>query len=170
MAMSNANLAVTIKRVAQNVSEIVKKKTRLQEQMNALEEKMRKQLEEKLSKFKMEIEELDQQQEIFEKPVREFTGGYGTEDLIDMEVVEAGTDKNGRTIRKTVYTLRYPDTILPPKEEDNEVKGEKVTAETVSDEQPKVDNTVDTYAEFSAPSLEVEDGGVEGDDDLPFSL
>ena len=170
MAMSNANLAVTIKRVAQNVSEIVKKKTRLQEQMNALEEKMRKQLEEKLSKFKMEIEELDQQQEIFEKPVREFTGGYGTEDLIKTEVVEAGTDKNGHTIRKTVYTLRYPDTIIPPKEGDNEVKGENVTAGTVSDEKPEDDNVVDTYADFLTPTIEGADEEAGSDDDLPFSL
>ena len=114
MVMSNANLAVTLKRVAQNVSDIVKKKQKLQEQMNLLEQKYKEKLELKLVKLKEQYDGLSQQQEIFEKPIRECTGGYSTEDLIETKVVEAGTDKNGRVIRKTTYVLRYPETITPP--------------------------------------------------------
>lgn len=147
MAMSNANLAVTLKRAAQNVSEIVKKQNRIKEQMADLEEKLRKQLKEKLSKLKMELEELEQQQEIFEKPVREFTGGYCTSDLIRTEVVEMGTDKNGKVIRKTVYNLIYPDTIIP-----------QAPAPQEEPEAP-----VPTFAKAAEES-------VSNDEDLPFSV
>ena len=158
MAMSNASLAVTLKRVAQNVSDIVKKKNRVKEQMDALEQKLRLQLEEKLSKLKQEYDELTQQQEIFEKPIRECTGGYSTEDLIKTEVVETGTDKNGRSIRKTLYSLRYPETILPP--------SEVPTEEGAPEEATRVDIPVDTVnntpTEFApmAPN----------NDDMPFSI
>ena len=119
MVMSNANLAVTLKRVAQNVSDIVKKKQKLQEQMNLLEQKYKEKLELKLVKLKEQYDGLSQQQEIFEKPIRECTGGYSTEDLIETKVVEAGKDKNGLVIRKTTYALRYPETITPPALTDN---------------------------------------------------
>lgn len=158
MAMSNANLAVTLKRVAQNVSDIVKKKNRVKEQMDALEEKLRLQLEEKLSKLKQEYDELSQQQEIFEKPVRECTGGYSTEDLVKTEIVETGTDKNGRTIRKTLYSLRYPETILPP--------SEVPTEEGAPEEATRVDIPVDTVDNASTKFAPMSPN----DDDLPFSV
>lgn len=116
MAMSNANLAATIKRAAANTSDIIKKKARIKEKMDAIELKQKEVLEAKLAKLKEEYDDLSQQQEIFEKPIREFTGGYSTEDLVKVEVVETGTDKNGKPIRKTLYELRYPDTVIPPSE------------------------------------------------------
>ena len=144
--MSNANLAVTLKRVAQNVSDIVKKKQKLQEQMNLLEQKYKEKLELKLVKLKEQYDGLSQQQEIFEKPIRECTGGYSTEDLIETKVVEAGTDKNGRVIRKTTYTLRYPETIIPPVLSDN------------NEEATNVDLPVDTMkSTYESKEVEIED-------------
>lgn len=157
MAMSNANLAVILKRVAQNVSDIVKKKNRVKEQMDALEEKLRLQLEEKLGKLKQEYDELTQQQEIFEKPIRECTGGYSTEDLVKTEVVETGTDKNGRPIRKTLYSLRYPETILPPSEVPTE-EGAPEEATRVDIPVETVDNAPTEFAPMAADN-----------DEMPFS-
>lgn len=146
MVMSNANLAVTLKRVAQNVSDIVKKKQKLQEQMNLLEQKYKEKLELKLVKLKEQYDGLSQQQEIFEKPIRECTGGYSTEDLIETKVVEAGTDKNGRVIRKTTYVLRYPETITPPAFSDN------------NEEATNVDLPVDTMkSTYESKEVEIED-------------
>ena len=146
MVMSNANLAVTLKRVAQNVSDIIKKKQKLQEQMNLLEQKYKEKLELKLVKLKEQYDGLSQQQEIFEKPIRECTGGYSTEDLIETKVVEAGTDKNGRVIRKTTYALRYPETIIPPALSDN------------NEEATNVDLPVDTMkSTYESKEVEIED-------------
>lgn len=146
MVMSNANLAVTLKRVAQNVSDIVKKKQKLQEQMNLLEQKYKEKLELKLVKLKEQYDGLSQQQEIFEKPIRECTGGYSTEDLIETKVVEAGTDKNGRVIRKTTYVLRYPETITPPALSDN------------NEEATNVDLPVDTMkSTYESKEVKIED-------------
>lgn len=158
MAMSNANLAVTIKKVAKNVSDIVTKKNKIKEQMDALEEKVRQQLEVKLAKLKTEYDELNEQQEIFERPIRECTGGYGTEDLVKTEVVETGVDKNGKVIRKTTYTLRYPETILPP----SEVPTEEGAPEEATRVDVSVETTDDTPTEF-APMSSADDDG------LPFA-
>lgn len=157
MAMSNATLAATIKRVAANTSDIIKKKVRIKEKMDAIELKQKEILEAKLTKLKEEYDDLSQQQEIFEKPIREFTGGYGTEDLVKIEVVETGTDKNGKPIRKTLYELRYPDTILPP--------SEVPTAEGAPEEATRVDVSVET--DDTAPT---DFAPMESDDnEMPFS-
>lgn len=157
MAMSNANLAATIKRAAANTSDIIKKKARIKEKMGAIELKQKEILEAKLAKLKEEYDDLSQQQEIFEKPIREFTGGYSTEDLVKVEIVETGTDKNGKPIRKTLYELRYPDTILPP--------SEVPTAEGAPEEATRVDVSVET--DDTAPT---DFAPMEPDDnEMPFS-
>lgn len=127
MDMTNAKLAPTIKRVAQNVASIVKQKNQLKDKMDKLEEQYKQKLEEKLAKYKQEYDELVRQQEVFEAPIRELTGGYSTEDLVTIETVEAGTDKNGKVINKTRYVLKYPETIVPPAEEMSD-NGEPVNA------------------------------------------
>lgn len=157
MAMSNATLAATIKRVAQNTSDIIKKKARIKEKMDAIEQKQKELLEAKLAKLKAEYDDLTQQQEIFEKPIREFTGGYSTEDLVKVDVVETGTDKNGKPIRKTLYELRYPDTILPP--------SEVPTQEGAPEEATRVDMPVET-----ADADPTDFAPMEADaDEMPFS-
>lgn len=157
MEMTNAQLALTLKRVAANVSGIIKKKKHIQDQIDALEEKLRKQMEEKLAKLKVEYDSYAQQQDIFEKPIREYTGGYGIEDLIETKVVESGTDKNGKPIRKTTYALRYPDTILPP--------SEVPTTEGAPEEASSTEVPVETDKEESTDFEPAETSN----DDLPFA-
>lgn len=157
MAMSNANLAATIKRAAANTSDIIKKKARIKEKMDAIELRQKEILEAKLAKLKEEYDDLSQQQEIFEKPIREFTGGYSTEDLVKVEVVETGTDKNGKPIRKTLYELRYPDTVIPP----SEIPAE----EGAPEEAARVEMPVET-----ADAAPTDFAPIESDDnEMPFS-
>ena len=71
--------------------------------------------EEKVAKLTNEAEDLRKTIEMYEYPVQAMTGGYTTQDIFVKEVVT--NDKvaaDGRTIRKSVYSLRFPDTIVPP--------------------------------------------------------
>lgn len=111
--MSNAQVAPMIKSVAKTVSVIVKRKQKLVELMTGIEEKYKALLDKQVAKYKEEYDALTQQQELFEAPVRKLTGGYSTEDLIITEFTE-GVDKNGKPSRKPTFTLKYPDTIVPP--------------------------------------------------------
>lgn len=114
MELTDPRAAVTIRRIAMNVSDIVRKKQALRKRIEDARAKFDAQAE----KLNNEIKALEEQQEMFEAPVRKLTGGYGTEDLVIMEMTETGTASNGKPIRSTVYKLKYPDTIIPPKQED----------------------------------------------------
>lgn len=115
-AISNARLAPMIKTVAQNVAPLVKRKNKLIQLIEAQEARYKEMLEKQVAKYKAEYDALVEQQELFEAPIRKLTGGFGTEDLVVSELVETGTDKDGKPIRKTKWSLKYPDTIIPPTE------------------------------------------------------
>lgn len=89
----------TIKRTAQSVNPMVSKKTKIKEQIDALQ---------------AEYDQLSIIQEQYEASIKTMTGGYGTEDLIDKIIETTGAiDKNGKPIKITKYVLKYPDTIIP---------------------------------------------------------
>lgn len=89
-----------IKRTAQNVNAMVTKKTKLKEKIDALQ---------------AEYNQIEEAQEQFEAPIRNMTGGYGTEDLVEKVIEDTGKlDKDGKPVKLTKYVLKYPDTILPP--------------------------------------------------------
>lgn len=93
----------SLKRTAQNVSPLVRRKQKLQAEIADRE---------------AELESIQKQLETFEAPIKEATGGYGTEDLIVRTVeVTDKTDKDGKPIKSTKWNLKYPDTIIPPVEE-----------------------------------------------------
>lgn len=93
----------SFKRTAQNVYPNVRRKEKLLAEIEAK---------------KKELESIQLQIDAYQAPIKEATGGYTTEDLIVREVVE-GIDKNGKSIKTTVYKLRYPDTIVPPDDDAN---------------------------------------------------
>ena len=159
MDISNAKLAFTLKQVAKTVAPIVKQKNLLKEKMETLEAKYREKLEAQLAKYKAEYEELDNQQELFEKPIREVTGGYGTEDLVVTELVESGTSKDGKPIRKTRFVLRYPETIIPSDENTIIIAGgvDPVVIDIPCDEEEEATEPLVPTAESFAG-------------DLPFSM
>ena len=97
-------LIATVKRTAQNVYPLVRQKTKL---IKTIEE------------AKAELESIQIQIDGFEAPIKEATGGYGTE-----EVTSTGKlDKNGKELKVTSYRLKYPETLVPEVEEDPAVDG-----------------------------------------------
>ena len=93
----------TIKRTAQNVAPLVRRKTKIKEQIAKLQE---------------EYDLLNTQQLQWEQAIVTMTGGYTTEDLVD-KVIEttSSVDKDGNPVKVTKYVLKYPDTVVPVQEE-----------------------------------------------------
>ena len=92
----------SLKRTAQNVYPLVKRKTKLIEEIKTAQQ---------------ELESIQVQIDGYQGPIKKQTGGYSTEDLITREVVDTGkVDDKGRAIKSTVYKLTYPETIVPEEE------------------------------------------------------
>ena len=89
----------TIKRTAQNVAPLVRRKTKIKEQIAKLQE---------------EYDLLNTQQLQWEQAIITMTNGYTTEDLVD-KIIEAtnSVDKDGNPVKITKYVLKYPDTVVP---------------------------------------------------------
>lgn len=92
----------SLKRTAMNVSPLVRRKQKLLAEIAEREE---------------ELKSIQMQIETFETPIKEVTGGYGTEDLV-VRVVEITdkVDKDGKPIKITKWNLKFPETIIPPVE------------------------------------------------------
>lgn len=121
MEMSNAMLGATIKRIAKSVAPFSKQIERLEAKKAAFAEKI-----------DTEIESIKKVKDLQEKPVVELTG-HTLEELVNIKRVEAGTDKDGKTIFKTVIELKYPDTVLPPEPAE---KGQAAEAEEAPGDLP----------------------------------
>ena len=92
----------SLKRTAQNVQPLVRRKTKLLAQI----EEMRN-----------ELCSLQAQIDGYQIPIKEVTGGYTTEDLVERVITETTKlDKDGKPIKMTQYVLRYPETVIPPTE------------------------------------------------------
>ena len=111
----------TLKRVAQSVSPLVRAKEKLVNQITECEQ---------------ELKSIQTQIDAFQGPIVEMTGGYTTEDLVVREVsVTDKLDKEGKPVKVTKWVLRYPDTIIPVEQEEQEVPEE---AESVVENTPSV--------------------------------
>lgn len=119
--MSNAMLGATIKRIAKSVAPFSKQIERLEAKKAAFAEKI-----------DTEIESIKKVKDLQEKPVVELTG-HTLEELVNIKRVEAGTDKDGKTIFKTVVELKYPETVLPPEPAE---KGQAAEAEEAPGDLP----------------------------------
>lgn len=122
-------LIATVKRTAQNVYPLVRQKA-----------KLTKTIEE----AKVELESIQIQIDGFEAPIKEATGGYGTEDLVIREVTSTGKlDKNGKELKVTSYRLKYPETLVPEVEEDPAVGGiaDGVDGQEGVNNEPSMSNT-----------------------------
>ena len=121
----------SLKRTAQNVSPLVRRKQKLQAEIAEREE---------------ELKSIQVQLDTYEAPIKEATGGYGTEDLVVRTVeVTDKVDKDGKPIKVTKWNLKYPETIVPVEE----------TAEPAdaAPEAPEAD-TVEAPAETLEPETE----------------
>lgn len=90
-----------IKRTAQNVATFVTKKEKI---------------DAKIAELEAEKAALQPLIDAFQGPIKEMTGGYTTEDLVIREVVKTGKfdNKTGKEIVQTRFTLKYPETVVPP--------------------------------------------------------
>jgi hypothetical protein len=124
----------TIKRTAQNVNPLVTKKHKIMA---------------KMSELAKELNSLIAQQEAWESAIKEMTGGYTTEQLVDKVVTSDGTkDKNGNEIKITKYVLKYPNSVVPPTPTDVEWvnEGEAANFEEDAPATPDDEITVDDTA------------------------
>ena len=111
----------TLKRVAQSVSPLVRAKEKLVNQITECEQ---------------ELKSIQTQIDAFQGPIKEMTGGYTTEDLVVREVsVTDKLDKEGKLVKVTKWVLRYPDTVIPVEQEEQEVPEE---AESVVEDMSSV--------------------------------
>ena len=118
----------SLKRTAQNVSPLVRRKQKLQAEIADREG---------------ELKSIQVQLDTYEAPIKEATGGYSTEDLVVRTVeVTDKVDKDGKPIKVTKWNLKYPETIVPVEE----------TAEP-ADEAPEA-GTVEAPAETLEPETE----------------
>lgn len=98
----------SLKRTAMNVSPLVRRKQKLQAEIADREE---------------ELKSIQVQLDTYEAPIKEATGGYGTEDLVVRTVeVTDKLDKDGKPVKVTKWNLKYPETIVPVEEETAEVE------------------------------------------------
>lgn len=89
----------SLKRTAQNVYPLVRRKHKLLDE---------------IADRQAELESIEQQIAGYQIPIKEATGGFTTEDLVKREVIDTGkVDKDDRPIKQTVYSLMYPETIVP---------------------------------------------------------
>ena len=113
-----------IKSAAKNAAPYVAKKHKLEAQIKEVEEKVaeqiRKRAEEKIEKIRLEMNGYQSIIDSLNASVKQITGGYTTEDLVDIKKEATGQmdQKTGKEIFKTVYALKYPETVVPPTTED----------------------------------------------------
>ena len=136
----NARELAQIKRIAQNVDADYQKVCKLNEKINNLI---------------TERDALQQGIDEMEAPVIRKTGGYKSTDLYEKTIIpqfnENGTpktDKEGRQLKVTRYTLRFPDTILPTAENIatvvDSVKGNDTVVPPTTEDTPGSDYDVDS--------------------------
>ena len=128
----------SLKRTAQNVSPLVRRKQKLQAEIEAREE---------------ELKSIQIQIDAHEAPIKEVTGGYGTEDLVVRTVeITDKTDKDGKPVKVTKWSLKYPETIIPI-EEENEIADTEMVNEaglmTEEDESVVNENVEPKYPNFN---------------------
>lgn len=107
----------TLKRTAQNVYPLVRRKTKLLEEIKKMNE---------------ELEYLQNQIDGFQIPIKEATGGYTTEDLIVRKVTDTGkVSKDGQPIKVTTYELKY-EGVVPTEKPVSEPVEEVENAESAN--------------------------------------
>ena len=122
----------TIKRVAQSVSPLVRQKEKLTREINEREK---------------ELESIQIQIDAFQGPIKEMTGGFSSEDLVQRVVeVTDKLDKEGKPVKITKWVLKYPDTIIPVAEEP--VVNTPVTEEQIAIQVDAVREPVETGSDF----------------------
>lgn len=117
-----------LKRTAQSVSPLVRRKQKLQAEIAEREE---------------ELNSIQIQIDGYQAPIKEATGGFTTEDLVE-RVVEATDklDKDGKPIKVTKWNLKFPETVVPAQD----------ITEEPADNAPAVAEEAEQEAETEEPA------------------
>lgn len=168
-----------IKSTAKNVAPFVAKKAKVDVQIEETKLKIQKTLEEKLQKLEAEKAGYQSIIDSMNGAVKQITGGYTTEDLIDVNKEATGQmdQKTGKEIFKTVYSLKYPETVVPPTTEgvagsDYDKDAEAITAgENLASEEAPEEMPEEYLEEKAEEAAEVEEADPFGDvaADDPFN-
>lgn len=122
----------SLKRTAMNVSPRVRRKQKLQAEIAEREK---------------ELESIQVQINAYEAPIKEVTGGYGTEDLVVRTVeITDKLDKDGKPVKVTKWNLKYPETIVPVEEVGAGVEAPAEVSETIA-------STIDHKDEVEYPKF-----------------
>lgn len=109
-----------IKSAAKNAVPYVVKNQKIEAEIKEIEarveEQIRKRVTEKIEKKKAEINGNLAIIDALNTSVKKITGGYTSDQLIDIKKEATGSmdPKTGKEIFKTVYALKYPETVVPP--------------------------------------------------------
>ena len=139
-----------IKSAAKNAAPYVAKKQKLDAQIKEVEEKVaeqiKKRVEEKVQKLEAEKAGYQAIIDSLNASVKQITGGYSTEELIDIKKEATGQmdQKTGKEIFKTVYVLKYPETVVPPT---TEGAGSDYDKDAESFQQPEAEGTQEHQGE-----------------------
>ena len=112
-----------LRRIAQMVNPYIKEKQKLVEEIKKREDR---------------IKVLDEQINNLDGHIRSVSGGYGVEDLIERKV-ETKINEEGKETKMVKWVLKYPETIVPEKTEEEINPDILATTEEVKEEQKKVD-------------------------------
>ena len=111
------------KRIAMNVDAAINKKNKLEAKKAAIE---------------AELQELYEEIDLMEAPVKKKTG-YGIEDLFTKVITPTGKlDAKGNMIKTTKYEMKYPETFLPPFQPEPLQEGEVVDETPVEETETPV--------------------------------
>jgi hypothetical protein len=171
-----------IKSTAKNVAPFVAKKAKVDVQIEETKAKVQKILEEKLQKLEAEKAGYQSIIDSMNGAVRKITetcdaegnvihAGYTTEDLVETRKEATGQmdQKTGKEIFKTVYALKYPETVIPPTTDgagsDYEKDAESIQ-EPESNEMPEELMAEQAEAAEEAENADPFAGAAEGD---PFN-
>lgn len=95
--------SASVKKIAQTVSPMLKAKERAEKKIVELQE---------------EIKALDDQIAQWDAPIRTQCG-YSVADLVVRETKEVGKDAMGKPIIASKWVLKYPETLVPPTDDEN---------------------------------------------------
>lgn len=127
-----------LKTTAKAVNTLVTKKNKLIKQLN---------------KIQKDIEENQTFIDKWEFPIKD-TFGYSTEELVDKVVEDTGkVDKDNRPIKVTKYVLKYPETIIPISNKDENI----MDAEFENTNSVDTDESIEAFSNsFGSPMTDEE--------------
>ena len=155
-----------IKSAAKNAAPYVAKKQKLDAQIKEVEEKVaeqiKKRVEEKVQKLEAEKAGYQAIIDSLNASVKQITGGYSTEELIDIKKEATGQmdQKTGKEIFKTVYVLKYPETVVPPTTEE----ATEPECPTPENEEPVEENPVELQQEAAEAAEEASEDPFNSED------